>query len=158
MTPWNRIYISRLPPIDYALFYRLRFGGISERKLQYISGNSIMGCGPSKKRVEQEQYIQELKARTRVKLDEAKRLLNEFSRDQDERHEKRKRDARDAKATADALEKSATTIEEKVLASVARRDADEKIASVARLDKAFAENAADTALRRKRLKLQGLIP
>jgi hypothetical protein len=41
-----------LPPIDYAFFYRLRFGGISERKLQYISGNSIMGCVPSKKCVE----------------------------------------------------------------------------------------------------------
>ena len=41
-----------MPPIDYAFFYRLRFGGISERKLQYISGNSIMGCVPSKKCVE----------------------------------------------------------------------------------------------------------
>jgi len=155
--PKPYIYI-RLPLIDYALFYRLRFGGISERKLQYIRGNSIMGCGPSKKRVEQQQYIQELNARARAKLDEAKQLLNEFSRDLDERHETRKRDARDAKATADALEKSASTLEEKVCAAVAARDADEQIARVARLDKAFAENNATSALRRKRLELQGLVP
>jgi K+-transporting ATPase c subunit len=117
-----------------------------------------MGCGPSKKRVEQQQYIQELNARARAKLDEAKQLLNEFSRDLDERHETRKRDARDAKATADALEKSASTLEEKVCAAVAARDADEQIARVARLDKAFAENNATSALRRKRLELQGLVP
>jgi hypothetical protein len=117
-----------------------------------------MGCGPSKKRVEQQQYIQELNARARAKRDEAYRLLNELSHDQDERHAKRKRDAREAKATADALEKSASTIEEKVLAAVAARDADEQIARGTRLDKAFAESAADSALRRKRLELQGLIP
>ena len=52
-----------------------------------------MGCGPSKKRVELQQYYRE----------ETDRFLNEFSRDLDDRLEKRKRDALDAKAAAERV-------------------------------------------------------
>ncbi|AII17265.1 hypothetical protein JO84_gp139 [Aureococcus anophagefferens virus] len=113
-----------------------------------------MGCVPSKKRVERQQYNQELKARTRATLDEAERLLNEFSHDLDDRHEKRKQDAVVAKVAADALVKSALTPEEKVLAAEASAAADEKVARVERIEKSFAENDFYSAMRRKRLGLE----
>jgi hypothetical protein len=75
-----------------------------------------MGCGPSKKRVELQQYYRE----------ETDRFLNEFSRDLDDRLEKRKRDALDAKAAADALVKSASTPEEKLYAAEAMADANQQ--------------------------------
>jgi hypothetical protein len=109
-----------------------------------------MGCVPSKKRVERQQYTQELEARARATWEEATQLLNEFSRDLDERHEKRKRDARDAKATAYELVKSAVTPEEKAWAAKASADADDQVARVARIEKAFAENQRDIELRRMR--------
>jgi len=135
--PKPYIYI-RLPPIDYALFYRLRFGGISERKLQYISGNSIMGCGPSKKSVERRQ---ELAARTE--------LL-------------RVRDANDAANDAEGWNAPALSfaelwrrldeLDERAALVEARVDAYEKLYAL--IDKVNAKNKAEQELLRLRLKLE----
>ena len=112
-----------------------------------------MGCVPSKKRVERQQYTQELEASAQAKLDEAQQLLDEFESKQKDRHVKRRRDAHDARAAAYELVKSAVTPEEKAWAAKASADADDQVAHVARIEKAFAENQRDIELRMRRLGL-----
>jgi len=112
-----------------------------------------MGCVPSKKRVERQQYTQELEASAQAKLDEAQQLLDEFESKQKDRHVKRRRDAHDARAAAYELVKSAVTPEEKAWAAKASADADDQVARVARIEKAFAENQRDIELRMRRLGL-----
>jgi alkanesulfonate monooxygenase SsuD/methylene tetrahydromethanopterin reductase-like flavin-dependent oxidoreductase (luciferase family) len=104
-----------------------------------------MGCVPSKKRVELPQYNQE----------ESDWFLNEFLRDLDDRREKSKRDALDAKSAAEALVKIASTPEEKLFAAEAMADANQQIVCVLLNDIALRNE--HFALRRKYRELQGLV-